>query len=278
VAQDLRQLGAAELAGSTRAVGKRGEPDARSLVARCVHHIASECKVTGLLALGTAFVLGFLHAMELDHMVAVTAFVSRRPALLTALGFGLRWGLGHSIAVLAAGAVLLATGLRWSPAMQPILEGAVGMALVAVGVWSLRTTRNLHLHAPPEHGDHAHLHVHRGAGQTHIHPHGPGLGTAHHHPHGITAVGLLHGLAGTSAVVALVPVTLLPSAGLGIAYLAAFGVGVTLGMILFAAVAAYAMRRATARSLVWGRRVTSGAAVASLVVGVWWVGRAVAGG
>src|ERR1041385_2461719 len=101
--------------------------------------------------------------MELDHMVAVTAFVSRRPALLTALGFGLRWGLGHSMAGLAAGAVLLATGLRWSAAMQPILEGAVGAALVAVGLWSLRAARNLHLHAPPEHGegDHAHLHAHR---------------------------------------------------------------------------------------------------------------------
>src|ERR1051326_3753495 len=107
--------------------------------------------------------------MELDHMVAVTAFVSRRPALLTALGFGLRWGLGHSIAVLAAGAVLLATGFRWSPAMQPILEGAVGAALVAVGLWSLRAARNLHLHAPPEHGE---------------------------GDHGITAVGLVHGLVG----------------------------------------------------------------------------------
>ena len=207
--------------------------------------------MTGLLALGTAFVLGFLHAVELDHMVAVTAFVSRRPALLTALGFGLRWGLGHSIAVLAAGAILLATGLRWSPAMQPILEGAVGAALVAVGLWSLRAASNLHLHAPPEHGE---------------------------GDHGITAVGLLHGLAGTSAVVALVPVTLLPGAGLGIAYLASFGVGVTLGMVVFAAIAAYAMRRTAGRSLRWGRRVASGVAMASLVVGLWWLGSAMFGG
>jgi high-affinity nickel permease len=219
--------------------------------------------VTDLLALGTALVLGFVHALEIDHMVAVTAFVSRRPALLTAAGFGARWGLGHSLAVLGAGAVLLATGLHWSPRVNTILEGAVGVALVAVGAWSLRAARNLHLHPPAEHGNHGHLHVHGHPSPAHTHG----------HPHqGIIAVGLLHGLAGTSAVVALVPVTLLHPAGLGLAYLVAFGVGVTGGMSLFAVVAAAAMRQAADRSVRWGRRVTGAAGLASIGVGLWWLG------
>jgi len=219
--------------------------------------------VTALLALGTALVLGFVHALEIDHMVAVTAFVSRRPALLTAAGFGARWGLGHSLAVLGAGTVLLATGLHWSPRVGTLLEGAVGVALVGVGAWSLRAARNLHLHPPAEHGNHGHLHVHGrpAAAHTHGHPH-----------QGIIAVGLLHGLAGTSAVVALVPVTLLRPAGLGLAYLAAFGVGVTGGMSLFAVVAAAAMRQAAERSVRWGRRVTGAAGLASIGVGLWWLG------
>jgi high-affinity nickel permease len=100
--------------------------------------------VNGLLPLGTALLLGVIHALEIDHMMAVTAFVSRRPTLGTALGFGLRWGIGHSLAVFVAGAILLATGLRWAPGMETILEGAVGLALIGVGIWSLRTARNLH--------------------------------------------------------------------------------------------------------------------------------------
>jgi hypothetical protein len=207
--------------------------------------------VTGLLALGTALVLGFLHAIEIDHMVAVTAFISRRPTVPAALAFSLRWGLGHSLSVFAAGAILLATGVSWSPSLAGVLEGAVGVALVAVGVWSLRTARNLHSHHPAEHG------VHR---------------------HGITSVGLIHGLAGTSAVVALIPVTLLHNAWLGLAYLALFGVGVTAGMSVFAVVAALAIRTATGTSVVWGRRAASYAGVGSIAVGVWWLGRVVLGG
>ena len=201
--------------------------------------------MTALLALGTALVLGFVHALEVDHMVAVTAFVSHRPALPSAAGFGARWGVGHSLAVLAAGAALLATGLHWSAEIGTILEGAVGVALVGVGAWSLRAARNLHLHPPTEH---------------------------RHQDHGITAVGFLHGLAGTSAVVALVPVTLLRPTGLGLAYLAAFGVGVTGGMALFAVIAAAAMRQAADRSVRWAKRVTGAAGVASIGVGLWWLG------
>jgi hypothetical protein len=204
--------------------------------------------VTAVLALGTALVIGFVHALEVDHMVAVTAFVSRRPTVPAAVAFSLRWGLGHSLAVFLAGAVLLVSGLRWAPAYANLLEGAVGVALVAVGLWSLRTTRNLHPNQPAEHG---------------------------HARRGITAVGLLHGLAGTSAVVALIPVTLLPERTLGMAYLALFGVGVTAGMIAFALAAAVAIRRATGDSLRWGKRIASLAGLGSIAIGCWWLGRAV---
>lgn len=202
--------------------------------------------MTGLLALGTALVLGFLHALEVDHMVSVTAFVSRRPTLPAAMAFSLRWGLGHSLAVFAVGAVLLVTGVRWTPGVDTLLEAAVGVALVAVGIWSLRTTRNLHPHQSAEHGAQR---------------------------RGITSVGLLHGLAGTSAAVALIPVTLLPGKTLGFAYLALFGIGVTAGMIVFALVAAMTMRRAAGSSTVWGRRVVSWAGLGSIGVGVWWLAR-----
>ena len=228
-------------------------------------------------AIFTALVLGFLHAIELDHMVAVTAFVSRRPALLTAAGFGARWGLGHSLAVLVLGGIALAADVRIPAGTEAAFEALVGAALIVVGLWSLRATRNLHLHAPAEHGDHAHLHLHPKAVPGHGHPHGPrAKHPAHHHPRGIGAVGLIHGLAGTSAAVALVPVTMATGFLPGLLYLGTFGLGVTLGMSLFALVATLAMRHAAARSIAIGRRIGMGAGWASVLVGGLWLIGAVA--
>jgi len=223
-------------------------------------------------AILTALVLGFLHAIELDHMVAVTAFVSRRPALLTAAGFGARWGLGHSVAVLVLGGIALAAGVRIPAGTEAAFEALVGIALIVVGFWSLRATRNLHLHAPPEHGDHAHLHLHSRPLPGHEHPHGAHANhPPHHHPKGIGAVGLIHGLAGTSAAVALVPVTMTTGLVPGLVYLGTFGLGVTLGMSLFALVAAMAMRRAAERSIAIGRRIGMGAGGLSMLVGGVWL-------
>ena len=199
-----------------------------------------------LLPLGTALLLGVIHALEIDHMMAVTAFVSRRPTLATALGFGIRWGLGHSLAVFIAGAILLAIGRRWSPGMEAILEGAVGVALVGVGIWSLRTARNLHLHHPGEHRAHGHA---------------------------VASLGMMHGLAGTTAVVTLLPVTLLQEPLIGLAYLACFGVGVTMGMGIFALVAAAAMRTAASGAPTAVERIARLAGIGSIAVGLWWLGR-----
>jgi ABC-type nickel/cobalt efflux system permease component RcnA len=222
----------------------------------------------------TACVLGFLHALEIDHMLAVTAFVSRRPTLATAARFGFRWGIGHSVAILAAGGVLLATGLRWSERYDRWGEAAVGVLLIGLGLWSLRSTRNLHIHAPAEHGDHLHLHTHpegRAApDHRHAHPHPH----PHESGHGITLVGLAHGLAGTSAVVALVPVTLVDRVSVGIGYLLAFGLGVTVAMTLFAGISALAMKQAADRSLALGRRITSLVGIAGILTGAFWVWRA----
>jgi hypothetical protein len=92
--------------------------------------------------------------------------------------------------------------------------------------------------------------------------------------HGITLVGLAHGLAGTSAVVALVPVTMVDQLSIGVGYLLAFGFGVTAAMTMFAAVSAMAMKQAAGRSLALGRRITSLVGMAGIVTGAAWIWRA----
>lgn len=233
------------------------------------------------LTLGTAAALGLLHALELDHVVAVSAFVAQRPSARAAASFGAQWGIGHSAAVLAAGGLLLASGLRMPERFTAYGEAGVGLMLVAVGAWAFASARRMHLHPPAEHGNHAHLHAHLDHDHPHTHTH------AHPHPHthphdaghdlgaGITVVGLMHGLAGTSGVVVLVPVTLMHSTAFGLGYLAAFGVGVTLAMSCYAVVAAMAIQGATRRSIELGRQVAMGVGMAGAMVGVWWVVRAV---
>jgi len=202
--------------------------------------------MTLVVLLATACMLGFLHALEVDHMLAVSAFVSRRPAVSAAARFGARWGLGHSVAVLAAGGVLLALGIRWPERWDAAGEAVVGAMLVGLGIWALVSARRMHRH-----------------------PHGH-----EHDRHGITVVGFLHGLAGTSAAVALVPITMLDRTAAGLGYLAAFGLGVTVAMTLFAMVAAVAMRRAADRSRLWSRRAATGVGAAAILTGVVWMLRA----
>lgn len=231
------------------------------------------------LPLGTAFVLGLLHALEVDHMVAVTAFVSTRPAVREAAAFGLKWGLGHSLAVTLAGSILLATGVRWSNQYEALGEALVGVLLIGIGVWAIRASRRLHLHPAAEHGNHAHLHTHQAAGQPHHHPHpAPARGRRHAHRHAITLVGMAHGLAGTTAVVALVPVTLVGRLSLGFAYLAAFALGTILAMATFATLVARAMQSAAIRSLLRGQRLGAWTGGVGIAIGIWWVVRAVLGG
>ena len=213
------------------------------------------------LTLGTASALGLLHALELDHMVAVSAFVAQRPTPRAAANFGARWGVGHSGALLLVGGLLLASGLRVPSRFDDYGEMAVGMMLIAVGAWAFRCA-SMPSPVPAGPGPRFHAHVPR---------------QGHEHNRRITAVGVMHGLAGTSGIVVLVPVTLMDDTALGLGYLVAFGVGVTLAMICYAMVAASAIEGATRRSIALGRQVAMGMGVAAAAVGLLWVARATLG-
>ena len=200
-----------------------------------------------MLFLLTAFALGAQHALEVDHMVAVTAFVGGNPRLSAALGFGVRWGLGHAAVVL----------------------------LAALALWAARAARRLPVHPPAEHRDHAHLHAHAAGPAPHGHAHH--ADATHRHRHLSTLVGAYHGLAGTAPLVAILPVTLMPSRVLAVAYLAVFGAGTTLAMGIYAALAALAAGRLAASARM-ARAVAFGTAGASFTVGLWWIGGSVWGG
>ena len=213
-----------------------------------------------LLPLVTAIVAGFLHALEPDHMAAVTTFVSRRPRPAEALGFGLRWGVGHSAAILVVGLVLVVLHVRMPSSLTQGLEFGVGAMLVGLGLWLLWSVLHERAHALAEGGGHHHHH------HGHDHAHGGSLW-----------VGLAHGLAGSAPLVALLPVTLIRSAWLAAGYLFAFGVGTTVAMALYALLAGALFSETGRRLPRLAGTLRAATALGSAALGVFWMFGAVRG-
>jgi nickel/cobalt transporter (NicO) family protein len=196
----------------------------------------------------TALVAGFLHALEPDHMAAVTTFVTRRPSPREAVGFGLRWGLGHSGAILVVGLALIATGVRIPDRVANGLELGVGVLLLGLGVMLL--WRVVHGGAHALAGEHAHPHSHR---------------------RGSLWVGVAHGLSGTAALLTLLPVTLIRSPLAAAGYLLLFGVGTTAAMALYAGFAGMVFLRAGRRSPLLGGTLRAMTALGSATLGLFWM-------
>jgi ABC-type nickel/cobalt efflux system permease component RcnA len=209
-----------------------------------------------LLPLMTALVAGFAHALEPDHMAAVTTFVSRRPRPLQAVGFGVRWGVGHSASILLVGVVLVALKVRVPEGLARGLEFGVGGMLVALGLWLLWTV--LHERAHRLAADHP-----SAAATEHGH--------AHTHRHGTLWVGMAHGLAGTAPLVALLPAAAARSGWMAAGYLLFFGVGTTLAMGLYAIAAGLVFDRAGTRAPALGGTLRALTAVGSAALGVVWM-------
>jgi ABC-type nickel/cobalt efflux system permease component RcnA len=191
--------------------------------------------------LGMGFVLGLQHAMEADHVAAVASIVAgrRRPGHI--LRHGLFWGLGHALALSAfAGVVILARG-EIPEGLAASLELAVGFMLIALGglvIWRvIRQQLHFHVHRHRDGNKHFHAHSHAGEKQAHAQ-----AKHQHEHPKNGTRrslfVGVMHGLAGSAALVALAA----PGQWLqGIGFVALFGLGSIAGMVLLTSVIALPM-------------------------------------
>ncbi|MDQ3805731.1 MAG: urease accessory protein UreH, partial [Acidobacteriota bacterium] len=88
--------------------------------------------------LAFGFVMGVKHAVEADHLAAVSAIVSERKSLLGSALVGGLWGVGHTVSLLAAGVAVIALGVRVSERAALALEFGVGLMLAALGANALR--------------------------------------------------------------------------------------------------------------------------------------------
>ena len=197
------------------------------------------------------------HATDPDHVIAVTAILSRERRLAAAMRIGVVWGLGHTVTVLAVGAAIIIFKLAVSARLGLAMEFAVAIVLILLGLGSVgallrRIASRLFGNPPSEKENllvHSHVHTHEGAPHrhphVHRHPHEPS-GVIEHREHGLApgtlplfaarkrllksfGVGLVHGLAG-SAAIALLVLSAIPEPLWATLYLAIFCVGTIIGM------------------------------------------------
>jgi sulfite exporter TauE/SafE len=165
--------------------------------------------------------LGFEHAFEPDHMVAVTSIVSKHRDLKKTTLLGAIWGFGHTTTLFIVGIIVLFLKLTIPENIAMSLEFFVGIVIMILGLLVIKdiivNKKHFHKHTHDE-STHMHLHSHKES-DTHTHYHKSFL------------VGLIHGIAGSAALMLLILSTI-SSIPLGIAYILIFGLGSMIGMAI----------------------------------------------
>lgn len=224
-----------------------------------------------ILIVGSGLLAGSVHVVTgADHLAALLPLsVHRGPR---AWRLGATWGIGHSLGVVAIGALAVALKERLDLSLvESWGERLVGVVLVLIGVMGARRASRMTLHAHAHEHDgtvHEHLHLHT---RSEVHE-----DTAAHRPsaftHGHTAffAGSLHGIAGTAHLLGVLPALALPGWLASVAYLSAFAVGTVAAMAAFtAAVGTGSHRLAAGPSGL--RRLLYAASLATMATGLAWL-------
>jgi hypothetical protein len=179
-----------------------------------------------------AAVVGMGHAFEPDHLLAVSTLVTRHDRLGPALRDGLFWGLGHTTMLVLFGSIIIFSRATWLH--SGYFEAAVGVMLVGLGISRLFDKNSYQSFQLPK----------QRAGFAYT-------------------VGLVHGLAGSGALV-LAVLSAIPQPFWAVAYILLFGLGSVLGML----VAVSLMRVPFTLRMQLGRRLRAGAVVLSSALSV----------
>ncbi len=213
-----------------------------------------------LIGIFTGFAAGALHVVSgADHMVAMAPSAIREPRV--ALKDGLAWGVGHSVGVLILSMLgILAKDLINIEMMSSYAEFLVGISLLVVGVLAIRTSLRVNIHM------HQHMH---GAEKPHKHFHFHSLGNKLHgsHTHAATGLGVLHGFAGASHLVAIIPALALPFVG-ALAYLFAYLLGSVFAMGCVVLGISFAAKKANKMFYPFLMRSIGGLSIA---IGIFWL-------
>lgn len=180
--------------------------------------------------------LGFLHALDTDHVMAVSSLAAREDGRRASLRYAALWSLGHGGLLMLIALAALFFHRALPPALPYWAERLVGVILIVAGASMLWALFKGHGLAPP-------------------HRHGAGVPLR-----APLLVGMVHGTAGSAAALALIPMSLYRPE-LGLAYVLVFSIGAMAGMMGFGLCLGEMQRWLGARTLLGFRTVIGVAAI-----------------
>ncbi|WP_227939602.1 urease accessory protein UreH domain-containing protein [Alkalihalobacillus deserti] len=166
-----------------------------------------------ILALG--FVLGIKHAVEPDHVIAVSTIASQSKKLWRSSLSGVFWGIGHTATLFIFGIIVILMKGDIPDNWAMSLEFLVGIMLVYLGITSILSFKNIHLHKHEQVQKNSAGHRHKKV--TYIKS---------------MIIGFVHGLAGSAAMI-LLTMSSVNNVWEGATYILIFGVGTVIGMLFF---------------------------------------------
>lgn len=181
---------------------------------------------------------GVRHAFDADHIMTIAGLSQsfnppRRQASGRLLAFCLHWSIGHGGTLVLIGALVLLLGMTIPYQLSHYAEFVCALILLSLGSGILISS-GLTFHAKPHYGKSRRFDKLALAGNRWL---------RHHPKQSALSIGFLHGLSGSAPLLALLPILNLQSSWHGLLYLLCFGVGVSLGMMLFASGLSYGYRR-----------------------------------
>lgn len=231
-----------------------------------------------LAVLSIGLIFGLKHATEVDHVVAISTIVSRHKNVFRSAIVGALWGAGHTVSLLVIGVIVLSLRVAIPERVSGWLEFGVALMIIALGVsalWrAMRTNNEVHLHQHSHDGlSHTHVHFHE-----HESKHNPKSSSSHSHAVSRIGwkpvfVGMMHGLAGSGALTLLV-LTQISSPLLGLLYVATFGVGSIVGMLLMSGLIGLPFAFTSGRLTHLHQSLQTLAAVFSICFGIWYAFKA----
>ena len=214
----------------------------------------------------TGFIAGAIHVfMGADHMAAIAPFAVWSPS--RAWTAGLRWGIGHASGVgITFLIVLILREFLKIEMLSTWSERLVGLTLIGMGLWALRLAGLSKVHT--------HEHIHGGIIHEHIHIHASGqsqIRDSHFHGHTALAVGVLHGIAGGSHFLGVLPALAFPNQSSACAYILAFGVGAIAAMVSFSLCIGWLAVKCAQKRVTIYRQLLFGCALIALTTGGLWI-------
>ncbi|HZF37983.1 MAG TPA: hypothetical protein VE715_04110 [Blastocatellia bacterium] len=216
--------------------------------------------ITVVSILAYSLVFGLKHALEPDHLAAVSTIAVEHKSLVGSSLVGAVWGVGHTLSLLLAGLVVILLGFDLREEYLAPVEVIVALMLIGLGaraLWKLWRERGVSVSAEQKEGlnqPHArHDHSHNVWGRMGVRP---------------LLIGMVHGLAGSAALLLLL-IPVIPSTVLKIIYILVFGAGSIAGMVIMSCMVGLPTRLMAERFLKVSLAVRTLAGLCSLGFGIW---------